>query len=55
MTNLAVEELNRELGNPAGDLDAEMFELTNSVDLRMTQDLRTWFSALPQCCFKVRS
>ncbi|MBC6457182.1 hypothetical protein [Actinomadura sp. HBU206391] len=55
MTNTAVQELNRELDNPAGDLDAELRELERSEDLRETESVFTWFSAVRICCFKVGS
>jgi hypothetical protein len=47
----AVQELNRELDHPAGDLEAELAELEAAAELRSPESVLTWLSAVRVCCF----
>ncbi|MDG4838191.1 hypothetical protein AB0C42_29440 [Micromonospora taraxaci] len=51
MTETAVLELNTALDHPAGDLEAEMRELEESMELQTIEAARTWLSAIGVCCF----
>lgn len=51
MTDTDVLELNRTLDHPAGDLEAELRELEESLELQSSEAVFTFFSATRVCCF----
>jgi|GEM_PF-5859500 hypothetical protein len=51
MSDTAVLELDHALDHPAGDLEAELRELEESLELQSTEAVFTFLSAVRICCF----